>query len=43
MDFDVLKEWFTFENIMELINDTASNPSIIEMCGHAMYIGSKTN
>jgi len=28
-----------YEAVMELINKTADDPSIIEMCGHAMYIG----
>lgn len=32
-----------YYNIIKLINDTASLPSIIEMCGHAMYIGKKVN
>ena len=30
-----------FEKILELIDSTAADKSIIEMCGHAMYIGVK--
>ena len=30
-----------FDVIITLINKTADNPSIIETCGHAMYIGRK--
>lgn len=32
-----------FELIIELINKTADDPSIIEMCSHAIYIGKKLN
>ena len=32
-----------FDKIMELIEQTANNKEIIEMCGHAMYIGKKKN
>ncbi len=30
-----------FDKIIGLINDTAADKSIVEMCGHAMYIGVK--
>jgi len=30
-----------FEVVMELISKTASDPSIVEMCSHAIYIGRK--
>ena len=30
-----------FSKILELIDSTAADKSIIEMCGHAMYIGVK--
>jgi len=30
-----------FEKINELIDSTAQEKSIIEMCGHAMYVGIK--
>lgn len=30
-----------FNKVIELINKTSSDKSIIEMCGHAMYIGKK--
>ena len=30
-----------FEKILELIDSTAADKSILEMCGHAMYIGVK--
>ena len=30
-----------FEKIIGLINDTAADKSIVEMCGHAIYVGSK--
>jgi ubiquinone/menaquinone biosynthesis C-methylase UbiE len=31
-----------YEAVIELINKTADNPSIIEMCEHAIYIGQKS-
>ncbi len=31
----------TFNKIIALINSTAENKSIVEMCGHAMYVGVK--
>ena len=30
-----------FEKIIELINSTAEDKSIIETCGHAIYVGVK--
>ena len=30
-----------FSKILELIDSTAEDKSIIEMCGHAMYVGVK--
>lgn len=30
-----------YNKIMELIEKTSNNKEIIEMCGHAMYIGKK--
>jgi len=30
-----------YEKIIELINETATDPAIIETCGHAMYVGRK--
>ncbi len=30
-----------FDKIIELISKTSSEESIIEMCGHAMYVGEK--
>ncbi len=30
-----------FEKIIGLINDTAADKSIVEMCGHAIYVGRK--
>ncbi len=30
-----------FSKILDLIDSTAENKSVIEMCGHAMYIGIK--
>jgi len=30
-----------YETVIDLINKTADNPSIIEMCSHAIYIGQK--
>ena len=30
-----------FETVMELLNETAENKAIVEMCGHAIYVGSK--
>ena len=32
-----------FEKIIGLINDTAADKSIIEMCGHAIYVGRKND
>lgn len=31
-----------FDYIIKLINDSAAEPSILDMCGHAMYIGNKS-
>ena len=30
-----------FESIINLINNTSEDKSIIETCGHAMFIGKK--
>ena len=30
-----------FKDIIDLINQTAEDKSIIETCGHAMYVGVK--
>jgi hypothetical protein len=30
-----------FNKVIELINKTSTDSSIIETCGHAMYIGQK--
>ena len=30
-----------FSKILDLIDSTAEDKSIIEMCGHAMYVGIK--
>ena len=30
-----------FNKVVDLINETSENPSIIDTCGHAMYIGYK--
>lgn len=32
-----------FARIIDLINDTSTDPAIIETCGHAIYIGCKCN
>ena len=32
-----------YETVIELINKTADDPSIIEMCSHAIYIGKKND
>ena len=30
-----------FDKIIKIIDDTCRMPEVIEMCGHAMYIGKK--
>ena len=32
-----------FDKIMEMIEETAGEPAIIETCGHAVYVGKKTD
>ena len=32
-----------YKTVIELINKTADDPSIVEMCMHAMYVGQKNN
>ncbi len=31
-----------FDKIIKIIDDTCRMPEVIEMCGHAMYIGKKS-
>ena len=38
-----IKDKQVFNKIMELIEQTSSKKEIIEMCGHAIYIGKKLN
>ena len=30
-----------FETVINMLNETAANKSVIDMCGHAMYVGKK--
>ncbi len=38
-----IKDQTMFKEIMNLIEKTSEKKEIIETCGHAMYIGKKTN
>jgi hypothetical protein len=40
-DIDNIEDKDMFNKIIELISNTAEDKSIIEMCGHAIYIGCK--
>jgi hypothetical protein len=39
--YEEIRKTVLFDKIMELIDQTATDPAMIETCGHAVYVGYK--